>query len=45
MMQALGRFRRAIEAQLGRTVGPRKIGRPRKSPPATEAIADLESRL
>jgi len=27
------RFRRAIEAQLGRTVGPRKIGRPRKRPP------------
>lgn len=25
------RFRRAIEAQLGRTAGPRKIGRPRKS--------------
>ncbi len=24
------RFRRAIEAQLGRTVGPQKIGRPRK---------------
>ena len=25
------RFRRAIEAQLGRSVGPRKIGRPRKA--------------
>ena len=25
------RFRQAIEAQLGRSVGPRKIGRPRKS--------------
>jgi putative transposase len=25
------RFRRAIEAQMGRTVGPQKIGRPRKS--------------
>jgi len=24
------RFRQAIEAQLGRTVGPQKIGRPRK---------------
>lgn len=27
-------FRTAIEMQLGRTVGPRKIGRPRKSEPA-----------
>jgi putative transposase len=26
-----GRFRRAIEAQLGRSAGPQKIGRPRKS--------------
>ncbi|MEG3190801.1 hypothetical protein [Lysobacter sp. D1-1-M9] len=25
------RFRRAIEAQLGRAAGPRKIGRPRKT--------------
>lgn len=25
------RFRRAIEAQLGRTVDPREIGRPRKT--------------
>lgn len=31
------RFRKAIEAQLGRTVGPRKIGRPRKQlSPLTE---------
>jgi putative transposase len=37
------RFRRAIEAQLGRSLGPRKIGRPRKivEPEASEA----ESRL
>lgn len=34
------RFRQAIEAQLGRTVGPQKIGRPRKS-----AEMPLESRL
>ncbi len=34
------RFRRAIEAQLGRTVGPQKIGRPRKPVPEAE-----ESRL
>jgi len=39
------RFRRAIEAQLGRTVGPRKIGRPCKSPSPPEAVADRESRL
>lgn len=39
------RFRRAIEAQLGRTVGPRKIERPCKSPSPPEAIADRESRL
>lgn len=26
------RFRRAIEAQLDRSTGPKKIGRPRKSP-------------
>jgi len=31
------RFRRAIEAQLGRTVGPRKIGRPRKQLSLTDA--------
>lgn len=37
------RFRRAIEEQLGRTVGPKKIGRPRKSAPATPAL--LKSRL
>lgn len=37
------RFRRAIEQQLGRTVGPKKIGRPRKSAPVTPDL--LESRL
>jgi putative transposase len=39
------RFRRAIETQLGRTVGPRKIGRPRKPQPPPEGVADRESRL
>lgn len=34
------RFRQAIEAQLGRTIGPQKIGRPRKS-----AAQGVESRL
>ena len=29
-LYAPDRFRRAVEAQLGRTVGPAKIGRPRK---------------
>jgi putative transposase len=38
------RFRRAIEAQLGRSVGPRKIGRPRKPSPDTE-IASRHERL
>jgi putative transposase len=37
------RFRRAIEAQLGRSVGPKKIGRPRKA--AESEAASLESRL
>lgn len=37
------RFRLAIEAQLGRSVGPKKIGRPRKT---TESdTTDSESRL
>lgn len=36
-------FRRAIEAQLGRTVGPKKIGRPKK--PVTDTDDLLESRL
>lgn len=36
------RFRRAIEAQLGRAVGPKKIGRPRKT---TESETSPESRL
>lgn len=38
------RFRRAIEAPLGRAVGPKKIGRPRKDG-ATPAGIDAESRL
>ncbi|MGH8154039.1 MAG: transposase [Rhodanobacteraceae bacterium] len=37
------RFRRAIEAQLGRKVGPNKIGRPQKSRPDTPDL--LENRL
>jgi len=39
------RFRRAIEVQLGRTVGPRKIGRPRKSSESPEDIKGRESLL
>jgi len=39
------RFRRAIEAQLGRAVGPRKIGRPRKSQPPSETVTDQKSLL
>ncbi|RYD14461.1 MAG: transposase [Lysobacteraceae bacterium] len=39
------RFRLAIEAQLGRSVGPRKIGRPRKSPQDTEVASKRESAL
>lgn len=39
------RFRRAIEAQLGRTVGPRKIGRPCKAPESSEAPKGQESLL
>lgn len=38
------RFRRAIEATLGRTVGPKKIGRPRKDQAEPDAIG-AESRL
>lgn len=37
-----GRFRRAIETQLGRKVGPRKIGRPKR--PHLETTGLLESR-
>lgn len=40
---ASDRFRRAIEAQLGRKVGPKKIGRPKKS--RAEPADPLESRL
>ena len=32
-LYAPDRFRKAIEAQLGRTVGPRKIGRPQRASP------------
>lgn len=39
------RFRRAIEAQLGRTVGPRKIGRPRKSALPSKPLSNQESLL
>lgn len=39
------RFRRAIEAQLGRTVGPRKIGRPCRAPESSEAPKGQESLL
>lgn len=39
------RFRLAIEAQLGRSVGPRKMGRPRKSSPDTEVASHRESAL
>ncbi|MGH8184083.1 MAG: transposase [Rhodanobacteraceae bacterium] len=38
-----GRFRRVIEAQLGRKVGPKKIGRPKKPQPHTPDL--LESQL
>jgi putative transposase len=43
--QAYGpdRFRRMIEQQLGRTIGPKKVGRPRKSPP--DASDQQEIRL
>ncbi len=37
-------FRRSIEAQLGRAVGPRKIGRPRRPSPSAEGI-ESEKRL
>ena len=37
------RFRHAIERQLGRNLGPKKIGRPKKV--ATDADDMLESRL
>lgn len=37
------RFRRAIEAQVGRAVGPKKIGRPRKAAPESGDL--LKSRL
>lgn len=43
--QAYGpdRFRRMIEQQLGRTIGPKKVGRPKKSPP--DALDQQEFRL
>ena len=41
----LGQARRAIEAQLGRSVGPRRIGRPRKSSPDTEVVSRREIAL
>lgn len=37
------RFRRAIEAQLGRKVGPKKIGRPKKSRPETANLTKVDS--
>jgi len=39
------RFRHAIEAQLGRSVGPRKIGRPCKAPPSSQSVTNQESLL
>jgi putative transposase len=37
------RLRRAIEAQLGRKVGPKKIGRPKKRPADTSDLSKVDS--
>jgi len=34
------RFRRVIEAQLGRTLEPRTVGRPRKAPSSSQSVKD-----
>ena len=39
------RFRRAIEAQLGRSLEPRKVGRPRQTPTPPRHANDREKSL
>ena len=38
-------FRHAVKTQLGHAIGPRKIGRPCKSPPPPKAVINQESLL